>query len=69
MKLNEFLDDLAIDLLKSAGKGIGRLSRSRIDDFRKDNEDDKDNDNSTKRIKSSGGSDDYDHIIKKHMKR
>ena len=68
MKLNEFLDDLAIDLLKSAGKGIGRLSRSRIDDFRKDKEDDND-DNTTKNIKRSGGSDDYDHIIKKHMKR
>lgn len=68
MKLNEFLDDIAIDLLKSAGKGIGRLSRSRIDDFRKDKEDDND-DNTTKNIKRSGGSDDYDHIIKKHMKR
>lgn len=66
MKLNEFLDDFAMDLLKSAGKGIGRLSRSRIDDFRKDKEDDNDDDNSTRR---SGGSDDYDHIIKKHMKR
>ena len=68
MKLNEFLDDIAIDLLKSAGKGIGRLSRSRIDDFRKDKEDDND-DNTTKNIKRSSGSDDYDHIIKKHMKR
>lgn len=67
MKLNEFLDEFAIDLLKSAGKGIGRLSRSRINDFRKDDDDnDNDDDNSTRR---SGGSDDYDHIIKKHMKR
>ena len=67
MKLTEFLDDIAIDLIKSAGKGIGRLSRSKIDDFRKDDDDnDNDDDNSTR---SSGGSDDYDHIIKRHRNR
>jgi len=55
-----------LDAIKDLTRGV-RKKNIDIDDLRKDDEEDKDN--TTKRVRRSGGSDDYDHIINKHRNR
>jgi hypothetical protein len=56
-----------LDALKDLTKGVRR--RKDIDDYRKKDDNERHNDNDTKQVRRSGGSDDYDHIIKKYKNR
>lgn len=56
-----------LDALKSLTKGVRR--RKDIDDYRQKDDANDSDDKKTLQTKRSGGSDDYDHLIKKHMKR
>ena len=58
-QLDEIGLDIARDILKSLGKAVRRRSQSQIDKVRQAPK----SDNQTGR---TGGSDDYDYIIKKH---
>ena len=58
-QLDEIGFDIARDILKSLGKAVRRRSQSQIDKVRQAPE----SDNQTGR---TGGSDDYDYIIKKY---
>ena len=57
-QLDEIGLDIARDILKSLGKAVRRRSQSQIDKVRQLPK----SDNQTR----NGGSDDYDHIIKKY---
>lgn len=58
-KIDEIGLDIARDILKSLGKAVRRKSQSQIDKIKKEPK----RDNQTGR---TGGSDDYDYIIKKY---
>lgn len=55
-----------LDAIKDLTRGV-RKKNIDIDDLRKSY--DKDKDNSTRRIRRVGASDEYDHIINRHRKR
>lgn len=70
LKLKEWDPNIigwGLDALKDLAKGVRR--RKDIDDYRQKDDDDDSVDNKTRQIKRSGGSDDYDHIIKKYRNR
>lgn len=73
MKLNEITQvdeiwtDLARDLGKNLGRWLSRQSQSRISQVKKDHKNKSSRDNRSHR--RTGGSDDYDHIIKKYKDR
>jgi len=55
-----------LDAIKDLTRGV-RKKNVDIDDLRKSY--DKDKDNSTRTVRKSGGSDEYDHIINRHRNR
>tara|TARA_Y100000114_G_scaffold147282_1_gene158895 strand:- start:583 stop:804 length:222 start_codon:yes stop_codon:yes gene_type:complete len=62
--INEIWTDIARDLGRNLGRWLSRQSQSRINQIKKDQKKKSPQDNRSK--KRSGGSDEYDYIIKKY---